>query len=150
MRVSTFVRAAAIITLLYALCHTAGMPWIPVKGVAEQPVIDAMQRVRFVALGADRSYWDFYQGFGLGISGLVFFQAIMLWQIAPLVEKGVAGTKAIIVAQILGFVVNGVIIANYIFFLPAIFVAAIILCLTASLLPRRNHRQLPAETAPSL
>lgn len=136
MRNVTLVRTASILTFLYAAGHTAGMPWTPVRTETAQPVIDAMREVRFMTMGASRSYWDFYQGFGLAISALLLFQAILLWQIAPLSGKDVPGVRPIIAAQAVAFLVNLVIIARYIFFIPALFAGAIVLCLGVVLLRR--------------
>lgn len=131
-----WLRAAAVITLLYALAHTAGMPWTP-HGVG-QPAIEAMQSVTFDISGTPRTYWSFYEGFGLSLSVLMIGQAVLLWQIAPLVEKGVAGTRMIVWMQLACVAVTSAVVAHYIFIVPALFGLAIMACLGVSLLPRRE------------
>ncbi len=131
-----WLRAASILTLLYALGHTAGMPWTP-HGVG-QSVVDAMQSVTFDVMGSTRSYWSFYQGFGLALSVMMLFQAILLWQIAPLVDKGIAGTRMIVWMQLACVAANTAVVVHYIFIVPAFFGLAIMACLGVALLPRRE------------
>jgi hypothetical protein len=38
-----------------------------------------MKSHHFDAMGFSRTYWDFYYGFGLVISGYLLVQAVMLW-----------------------------------------------------------------------
>ena len=123
----TWLRIAAILTAVYAAAHTAGMPWTPFTGTHEQPVIDAMQSVRFAAFGASRSYWDFYQGFGVAISALLFVQAVLLWQCAAIAKAGAADIGPLIAAQFVGFLLN------------AILATAIAVCLACALIwPRAD------------
>jgi hypothetical protein len=136
LRPLIWLRAASIIALLYALAHTAGMPWTP-HGVG-QPAIEAMQSVTFDISGSPRTYWSFYEGFGLALAVLMFFQAVLLWQIAPLAETGVAGIRMIVWMQLACVAVTSLVVAYYIFIVPALFGLAIMVCLGVSLLPRRE------------
>jgi len=138
-----WLRIAAILSALYAAAHTAGRPWTPLAGPTEQPVIDAMQGIHFVVFGVTRSYWDFYQGFGLSISALLLVQAVLLWQCAAIAAAGGGGALRPLIATLLaGFLVNALLVAKFVFAPPLIFAAAISLCLGAALIwPRFNLRQ---------
>jgi hypothetical protein len=83
-RASPWLRIAAVIAALYAAGHTAGRPWTPTHDPLAQGVVVAMREVHFSAVGLTRSYWDFYQGFGVALSVLLAMEAILLWQLAGL------------------------------------------------------------------
>jgi hypothetical protein len=138
-----WLRIAAVLSALYAAAHTAGRPWTPLASPSERPVIDAMQGVHFVVFGVTRSYWDFYQGFGLSISALLLVQAVLLWQCAAMAAVGGGAPLRPLIATLLaGFLVNALLVAKYVFAPPMIFAAAISVCLAAALIgPRFAPRQ---------
>jgi hypothetical protein len=142
MQRSTWLRIAAVLTAAYAIAHTAGMPWTPLTGPDEQAVVDAMKDVHFAAFGVSRSYWDFYQGFGVAISVLLVVQAMLLWQSAALARAGGANIRPMIVTQLAGFMVNAAVAAKYIFAAPLILAALIACCLAgAPIGPRPDSRR---------
>jgi hypothetical protein len=142
MQCSTWLRIAAILTAVFAVGHTAGMPWTPLTFPNEQAVVDAMKDVHFGMLGVSRSYWNFYQGFGLAISVLLFVQVALLWQSAALARAGGARLGPMIVTQLAGFLAFGAVAAKYIFAVPLILAAAIACCLVGALLgPRPESRR---------
>lgn len=132
MRASFWLRIAAIIAALYAAGHTAGMPWTPGQGLLAQGVLEAMRDVQFRAAGAVRSYWDFYQGFGLAISVLLAVEALAPWQLAALARQG-ARYRAMTATHLAGFALLGVVAARYIFALPLWLALAIASCLGLAL-----------------
>jgi hypothetical protein len=83
MKMPTWLRVAAVLSVLLALGHTAGglQHWSP---PGETDVLRSMGIFRFDALGSNRSYLDFYLGFGYIISLYMFAQALLLWQLASL------------------------------------------------------------------
>ena len=125
----TFLRAASIFTLLYCAGHTAGMPWTPGQGPAELAVIDAMKSAPFDALGARRTYWDFYFGFGLVISGYLLVQAVVLWQLASLAKTIAARLRPVIVSFLVAFIFNAIVIWKFFFSVPLAMAIAICVCL---------------------
>jgi len=90
MTTSLWLRFAALITLLYCAGHTMGMPWTPATGSQETAVIDAMKSARFDALGSERTYWQFYFGFGLIISGTGARCATCVRELLTQVDAGLA------------------------------------------------------------
>jgi hypothetical protein len=142
------IRIAAIVTLLLAIGHTLGRPWTPTHGVAENAVVASMHDVHFSALGSERSYWDFYQGFGIALSGLIAVQAVLLWQLAATARDG-GRYKGPVVVHLVGFLFFGLVSAKYIFILPLWFALAIAVCLALSLAwrPMSAVPQVGASTA---
>ena len=123
-----WLRTAAVIALLFAAGHTAGRPWTPARGPAAQSVVDAMRGVQFQAASATRSYWDFYQGFGLIVSLFLALEAILLWQLALSARRGL-DYRAGAVTHLVAFLVVGLVGARYVFALPVWFALAIAACL---------------------
>jgi hypothetical protein len=83
MKMATWLRAASVLSLLLALGHTAGglQHWSP---PGETEVLRSMGAFRFDALGSNRSYLDFYLGFGYIISLYMVAQGLLLWQLGSL------------------------------------------------------------------
>jgi hypothetical protein len=123
-----WLRAAAVIAALFAAGHTAGRPWTPVRAPAAESVVAAMRGVQFQAAGAMRSYWDFYQGFGLIVSLFLALEAVLLWQLARAARRG-QGYRAAAITHLVAFMVVGAVGALYVFALPMWFALAIVLCL---------------------
>lgn len=100
---SMMLRTASIITLLFATGHTLGglQSWSP---PGETEVLRAMRSFRFAADGVNRTYWDFYIGFGLMISVFLLAQSAVLWQLS-----GVSKRDAVLVRPILGVLLVSVV-----------------------------------------
>jgi hypothetical protein len=56
MTPSLLLRIAAVITLLYCVGHTMGMPWTPAAGPQEAAVLEAMKTTQFDTMGSTRTY----------------------------------------------------------------------------------------------
>src|SRR6185369_3743946 len=81
MTTTLWLRISSIVSLLFAAGHTLGgfQEWSP---VGDNPVLRSMKDVHFDTMGVNRSYFDFYMGFGWSISVILLMQAILLWQLA--------------------------------------------------------------------
>jgi hypothetical protein len=95
MKMATWLRVAAVFSVLLALGHTAGglQHWSP---PGETEVLRSMGTFRFDALGSNRSYLDFYLGFGYIISLYMFAQGLLLWQLASLASLPDAKLRPIV------------------------------------------------------
>lgn len=89
--------------------------------------------MHFSAAGTSRSYWDFYQGFGLAISALLGVQALLLWQLAAL-ARDTGRYRAMTLVHLGGFLLLGGIAGRYIFALPLWLALLIGACLAIALL----------------
>jgi hypothetical protein len=108
MKAPLLLRIAAVITFLYFAGHTAGIPWTPGLGPEEIPVLEAMKSHTFEMEGFRRTYWDFYLGFGLIISGYLLVQAVVLWQLGSLAKTDSLRVRPIVAAFFVAFIVNAV------------------------------------------
>jgi hypothetical protein len=108
------------------LGHTSGYPWSdPAWGVD----LHAIQSGRFNVLGSNRTYWDFYVGFGLSISVLLLLPAMIAWQLGTPDARRFRG-----LAWFLVVVFAAITILDCVFFfvIPIAFSGAITLCLAAA------------------
>lgn len=83
MKATLLYRIAAVILILFAAGHTLGFRKVdPQWGI--DGIVRSMQTVQFAVNGMPRTYWDFYVGFGLFVSVLLVFAALVCWQFAGL------------------------------------------------------------------
>jgi len=88
MKPTIFLRIAAVLTLIHSILHTIGGVFgKPLPGPAEQAVA-AMKANHFMLMGSARTYWDFYIGFGLGITVFLTVEAIVFWLLGSLGGRG--------------------------------------------------------------
>jgi hypothetical protein len=52
-----------------------------------------MRSIHFNANGSDRTYWDFFVGFGLFVTVLIVFASVVAWQLAGLSAETLAGMR---------------------------------------------------------
>ena len=129
MTAPLLLRIAAVITFLYFAGHTAGMPWTPAVGPAELAVLEAMKSHSFNADGFNRTYWDFYFGFGVIISGYLLVQAVVLWQLGALAKTDALRVRPIAASFFVAFLVNAFLAWKYFFAIPVVMAVAISVCL---------------------
>jgi hypothetical protein len=129
MKTSTLLKIAAILMFLYFAGHTAGAPWTPGEAAADVAVVDAMKSSHFPVIGMSRSYWDFYFGFGLIISVMQLFQAVLLWQLATLAKTDDARLRPIIAIFCASLIINAILSWMYFFPIPLVMAVLIAICL---------------------
>jgi hypothetical protein len=100
--------------------------------MGENEVLKAMTEVRFDAMGANRSYLDFFMGFGWSISVFMLLQTVLLWQLASLARAEPARVRPMIAAFALATLAGGVIAWHFIFPIPALFSGALFIVLLAA------------------
>lgn len=125
MKAPLLLRIAAIIMFLYTAGHTMGYPWTPVPGERSTAIVDAMNGYQFDVMGSMRSYWDFYIGFGLAISGFMITIAVVLWQLGTMAKRNVSGLRPIIMTLFMGFIINVAFDIWYFFIIPTAMAIAI-------------------------
>jgi hypothetical protein len=128
MKIATWLRVAAVLSVLLALGHTAGglQHWSP---PGDTEVLRSMGTFRFDALGSNRSYLDFYLGFGYIISLYMFAQGLLLWQSASLASSPDARVRPM-VATFLAVSVGITALDSVLFFaLPTVSNLVISICL---------------------
>ena len=129
MKASLLYRIASILLLLFAIGHTMGFRQIDPRWGLDS-MIQSMQSIHFNANGSDRTYWDFFVGFGLFVTVLMVLASVILWQLAGLSPETLVGMRLTARAFVLCFAVVAYLSWRYFFLVPTIFSVAILLCLT--------------------
>src|SRR5262245_61925787 len=125
------LRVASVISLVFTAGHTMGglRKWSP---MGDNAVLTAMTDVRFDTMGANRSYLDFFLGFGWSISVFMLMQTILLWQLASLARTDAVRLRPMIAVLVTATFASGVIAWRYIFPVPALFSSALAVALAAA------------------
>jgi hypothetical protein len=127
------LRIASVIALLFAVGHTMGSPWTPTEELGPASVVEAMKSVSFDVMGSNRSYWEFYFGFGVSISVYMFAQAALLWLLAALAKTQSAAVRPFVVVLLASYAANGLVAWRYFFALPLVLSVIIVVCLSLAL-----------------
>lgn len=139
MKSTLLLRIAAILAFVFAFLHTLGMPWTPTELPAAVALVDSMKSLHFEVLGANRSYWDFYQGFGISITIYLLLQGCTLWFLAGVAKTRAVDVRGIVGVFLAGQLVLGFLTWKYFFLAPTVFVTLIALCLLGALLAARRN-----------
>jgi len=126
-----WLRISSVIALLFAVGHTLGglKYWSP---MGDNPVLQAMRATRFDSIGANRSYFDFYMGFGHSLSVAQVMQAVLLWQLSTLALTNAQAVRPMIAVFVLATLASGIIAWRFIFPVPALFSAVLVASLTVA------------------
>ena len=131
MKASLLYRIASILLLLFAAGHTLGFRRVDPKWGIDS-LISSMRSMRFNANGFERSYWDFFVGFGLFVSVLMVFAAIIAWQLGGLAPSTLAAMRISAWGFVICFAAVAYLSWRYFFTVPVIFSIAILLCLAVA------------------
>lgn len=137
MHSKLYLRAAALITLLLAIGHTLGHPWLPVREDQGRAVVEAMSAYRFNVMGLSRSYRDFHLGFGWMLAAYLFGHAVLFWQLAGLSLVPGTGTRPVVGVLLVEALIIAALAGEYLFWIPLAMSAAIAGCLAMALLANR-------------
>jgi hypothetical protein len=114
MKASLFYRIAFVLLILFAVGHTLGFRRVdPRWGV--DSLIQQLRSTHFDVQGFNRSYWDFFTGFGFFVTILLFFAAIVSWQMGSLPKESLSTMSLITWGFAICFIV--VTFLSYQFFL---------------------------------
>lgn len=131
MKASVLYRIASVLLVLFALGHTLGFRRTdPQWGV--DTLIGSMRSIHFNVQGINRSYWDFYVGFGLFVSVFLLFAAVLAWQLSGLPAETLPSMRGTAWALAVCFVVVAFLSWRFFFLPPIIFSLAITACLIAA------------------
>ena len=131
MRASVLYRTASVLLLLFAIGHTLGFRKTDPKWGVDT-LISSMQSIHFDAQGFNRTYWDFYVGFGLLVSVFLVFMAVLAWQIGGLPAEALALMRSIAWVLAICFVAVAFLSWKFFFIVPFIFSVLIMVCLIAA------------------
>ncbi|MFP5230314.1 MAG: LIC_13387 family protein [Acidobacteriota bacterium] len=122
------LRIAAILTLIHAVLHTVGGVFGKVPPGPATAAADAMKTHSFVALGATRTFWEFYRGMGLGVSIFLFIGSIVFWQLASIAKTSAWQLRPIFVTFLFAWLAMAVNSYLYFFMAPVVTEILIALC----------------------
>lgn len=87
MTASLLYRIAAVIFIVFAAGHTIGFLKFKPPNAEGVAVMDAMNNVRLAVGNGERTYNDFYRGFGLFCTAYLLFAAFIAWHLAGLAKN---------------------------------------------------------------
>lgn len=128
MTTALLLRIASSVMALFTLGHSLGglKKWSP---MGDNEVLRQMTKVHFDAMGVNRSYLDFFVGFGWSLTVAMALQTVLLWQLASFASVDVARARPMILAFLLATLVSTTIAWRFIFPLPALFSAVLLIVL---------------------
>jgi hypothetical protein len=131
MTTTLLLRIASVISLIFTAGHSLGglKEWSP---MGDNDVLRAMTAVRFDTMASNRSYLDFFMGFGWSISVMMLMQTILLWQLASLAQPDPARVRPMIAVFIGAALAGGAIAWRFIFPVPVLFSGALAVVLMAA------------------
>lgn len=128
MKASILYRIASVLLILFAIGHTLGFRRIdPRWGV--DSLINQLRSTHFNVQGFNRTYWDFFSGFGLFVTILLLFAAIVSWQLGGLPRESLSLMSLVTWGLAICFVVVTFLSYQYFFIVPVVFSGVITLCL---------------------
>jgi phosphoglycerol transferase MdoB-like AlkP superfamily enzyme len=128
-----FLRIASVLTFVHCVLHTVGGVFgKPRNGLEEIAVQETMKGHVFNVMGSMRSYWDFFFGYGLGVTITLLIQSLLFWQLATMCKTSAAWTRPIVVLFFFNFVAMSVVVWRYFFIAPAVTELLIAACLAAA------------------
>ena len=131
MNSAVLYRISAILLVLFAGGHTIGFRRVdPHWGI--DPVVSGMQTTRFDVQGMSRTYWGFYVGFGLFVTVLLLFAAVLAWQLGKLPAEVLHAMPLVTWGFALSFIAVTYLSWRFFFPAPVIFSAVIALCLVVA------------------
>ena len=131
MKASLFYRIASILLLLFAAGHTWGFRQVDPKWGVDS-LISSMRSIHFNMNGFDRTYWGFFVGFGLFVTVLMVFAAIVAWQLGGLAPDTLASMRVTAWGFVACFAAVAYLSWRYFFTVPLVLSIAILLCLAAA------------------
>src|SRR6516164_8375227 len=131
MKASLLYRVSSILLVLFAIGHTLGFRQIDPKWGVDS-LVQSMKSIHFDANGVDRTYWDFFVGFGLFVTVLMLFASIIAWQFGSLPSETLAAMRVSAWGFVVCFAVVAYLSWRYFFTVPVVFSIAILLCLATA------------------
>jgi hypothetical protein len=128
MRAALLYKVSAALLVLFALGHTIGFRRVDPRWNADG-VVSGMRSVTFDVQGFQRSYWDFYAGFGLFVSVFLVFAAILAWQLGSMSPEGLAAIPVVRWSFAICFVAIAALTWRYFFIAPGVFSSLVALAL---------------------
>jgi len=128
LKASMLYRISSILLLLFAAGHTIGFRKTQPEWAVDS-LIASMQSIHFYAQGFNRSYWDFFVGFGFFVSVFFLFSAVLAWQLGGLRAETLALLRGPAWAFAICYVAVTILSWRYFFIAPIVFSSVVTICL---------------------
>jgi hypothetical protein len=102
MKPALFLRIASVSVIVQSVLHTIGGVFGKPGPGAASAAVAAMKANHFPVTGLDRTYWDFFIGFGLVITVFLVVEGVVFWLLGSLAAKGVE-VRPILAAFFVGY-----------------------------------------------
>ena len=141
MSARAWLRTACGLTAVLGVGHVFGSPWTPAADEPGRAIVAAMRGYHFPAAGFERSYFDFYQGFGWMLAIYLAGHAVLLWLLSAQTAQPPRALRSIIAVLTMEALLLAVVATVYLFWVPLALSFAIALCLAAAALslPAPGH-----------
>jgi hypothetical protein len=123
VRASLFYRIAAVLLMLFAAGHTFGFRQNNPEWGADA-VLGLMR--------SNRTYWDFFSGFGFFVSVFLGFTGVLAWQLSSLPAETLVRVRGIAWNLVVCFVAITALSYRFAFTIPLVFSALITVFLIAA------------------
>jgi hypothetical protein len=120
MTASLLYRISSGLLALFALAHTIGFRQVDPRWNADG-VVTGMRSIRFDVLGFNRTYWDFFSGFGFFVSAFLAFAAILAWQFGSMSPEQLSAIPVARWSFAVCFVLIAALTWRYFFLPPGVF-----------------------------
>ena len=120
MSASILYRVSSALLVLFALGHTIGFRRVDPRWNADA-VVNGMRSVTFEVQGFNRTYWDFFTGFGLFVSVFLVFAAVLVWRFGSMSPERLSGIRVERWSFAICFVFIAGLTWRYFFVAPGIF-----------------------------
>jgi hypothetical protein len=148
MKPTILLRVAAVLTFIHAVLHTIGGVFGKVDPGPAGVAVEAMKANHFLLMGHVRSFWDFYRGFGLGVTISLTAESILFWQLASLARTESLRLRPIMATFLVAYSVFAVNSYTYFFLGPVIAEILIAVCLGLAIVTASAPATGYAGTAP--
>ena len=131
MNASLLYRISSVLLVLFALGHTIGFRQVDPRWGADTAV-NGMRSVSFEVQGFNRTYWDFFTGFGLFVSVFLLFSAILAWRFGSISPERLSAISVERWSFALCFLLIAGLTWRYFFVVPGVFSTLIALGLVGA------------------
>lgn len=131
VKASLFYRIGSVLLLLFAVGHTVGFRQIDPQWKVDS-LVESMRGIHFGIQGFNRTYWDFYSGFGFFVTAFLVFAAVLAWQLGGLSAQSLAAMPGVTWSLALCFAAVSALSWRYFFVAPIVLSVAITVCLVAA------------------
>jgi len=131
LKASILYRVAAVCLLLFAVGHTVGFRQSDPKWGVDA-LLASMRSIHFDVQGFNRTYWDFFVGFGLFVTVFLLLASVIAWQLGSLPAETLAQVRGIAWALAICSAAVAVLSWRYFFVVPIVFAMVITVCLISA------------------